>query len=79
MRVQDGEEVHVRHPPALQSLADVRRRVYGNRLDQTAFTNIIRDVTAGRYTDVHLSAFLTACSAFPLDVAEITSLHGEAR
>ncbi len=53
-----------------QSLASVRRRIYGNRLDAHAFSTIIKDVVAGRYADVHLSAFLTACSAFPLDVSE---------
>ena len=74
LAVRDGDALHVRHPPTLQSLADVRRRIYGNRLDQSAFTGIIRDVTAGRYTDVHLSALLTACSAYPMDLAEITSL-----
>jgi len=72
--VEDGDALQVRHPPALQSLADVRRRIYGNRLDQTAFDGIIGDVTAGRYGEVHLSAFLTACSAYPLDLAEITAL-----
>ncbi|MEO6339668.1 MAG: thymidine phosphorylase family protein [Caulobacteraceae bacterium] len=74
LEVRDGDTLQVRHPPALRSLADVRRRIYGNRLDQAAFTGIIGDVTAGRYTDVHLSAFLTACSAYPLDLQEITSL-----
>jgi thymidine phosphorylase len=72
--VRDGEHVAVSHPPPLQSLADVRRRMYGGRLDQRAFNAIIGDIAGGRYVDIHLATFIAACSAFPLDVDEITSL-----
>lgn len=61
-------------PPPLESLADVRRRIYGGRLDRRAFRAIIGDIVAGRYVDIHLATFIAACSAFPLDVEEITSL-----
>jgi thymidine phosphorylase len=72
--VGEGDAVEVSHPPALESLASVRRRVYGNRLDAAAFSAILRDVVAGRYTDVHLAAFLTASAALPLDEPEIIAL-----
>ena len=71
---RDGDPIQVSHPPALVSLASVRRRIHGNRLDEAALTGIVQDVVAGRYTDVHLAAFLTASSALPLDVAETTYL-----
>jgi thymidine phosphorylase len=32
------------------------------------------DVVAGRYNDVHLASFVTACSAFPLDLDETMGL-----
>jgi len=72
--VGEGDAVEVSHPPALESLASVRRRMYGNRLDAEAFAAILRDVVAGRYTDVHLAAFLTASAALPLDENEIVAL-----
>ena len=72
--VVDGDRIVVRHPQALMSMSSVRRRVYGRRLDAAAMTGIITDVVAGRYTDVHLSAFLTACSALPLDREEVVHL-----
>lgn len=72
--VAEGDEVRVSHPPAMDSLADVRRRIYGNRLDTSAFSEIVRDVVAGSYTDVHLAAFLTASAALPLDEEETVSL-----
>lgn len=72
--VADGDEIHVRHPPALTSMSSVRGRLYGQRLDFGAMTGIVSDIAAGRYADVHLSAFLTACSALPLDRDEVIHL-----
>lgn len=72
--VEEGAEIAVSHPPALASMSSVRRRILGQRLDAAAMAAIIGDVAAARYTDVHLSAFLTACSALPLDEAETVDL-----
>lgn len=72
--VVDGDRIQVRHPQPLTSMSSVRRRVCGKRLDAAAMTAIIADVAAGRYTDVHLSAFLTACSALPLNRDEVLHL-----
>jgi thymidine phosphorylase len=72
--VADGERIEVRHAPPLASMASVRRRIYGNRLDEAALQSIVGDVAAGRYTDVHLAAFLTATSALPLDDPETLAL-----
>lgn len=72
--VADGDPVVVAHAPTLESMSDVRRRIYGNRLDGPALDGIVRDVVAGRYTDVHLAAFLTATSALPMDEQETEHL-----
>lgn len=74
--IAEGAEARVTHAPAIESLASVRRRIYGNRLDAPAFTGIVQDVVAGRYTDVHLAAFLTASAALPLDENETANLTG---
>jgi thymidine phosphorylase len=74
--VKDGDAVLVRHPPVLDSLAGVRRRIHGQRLSAADLTAIVRDVAAGRYTDVHLAAFLTATAALPLDAEETIALTG---
>jgi thymidine phosphorylase len=72
--VAEGQPIDVRHAPPLASMASVRRRIYGNRLDEPALQSIVGDVAAGRYTDVHLAAFLTATSALPLDDPETLAL-----
>lgn len=76
LHLEEGASVTVTHAPTLESLANVRRRIYGNRLDAQAVGSIIKDIAARRYTDVHLSAFLTASAAFPLDEQETIDLTG---
>jgi len=72
--VTEGDTIKVSHAPSIESLASVRRRIYGNRLDAAALSTIVQDVVAGRYTDVHLAAFLTASAALPLDEQETIDL-----
>lgn len=74
--LREGDAVQVSHPATVESLASVRRRIYGHRLDARAFDAIVRDVVAGRYTEVHLAAFLTASAALPLDTDETAHLTG---
>lgn len=74
LRIAEGDAITVSHAPALESLTNVRRRIYGHRLDAAALEAIVGDAVAGRYTDVHLAAFLTASAALPLDERETTDL-----
>lgn len=71
---RDGELVEITHLPPLESLRWVRRRIFGNELGLAAFKEIVRDVVAGRYSDVQLSAFITAGSAFPFNDDETLAL-----
>src|SRR3546814_15641464 len=68
--VVQGDAIAVTHASAVESLANVRRRIYGHRLDAGALTAIVGDVAQGHYTDVHLAAFLTSSAALPLDENE---------
>jgi len=69
-----GAKVSVSHAPPLESLSPIRGKVRGNRLDATALRDIINDVQAGRYSSIHLSAFITACAARALDYDEMRDL-----
>lgn len=72
--VSAGDELRISHAPPLDSLSLIRGKVYGKRLDEAAFQEVIADVVAGRYSDIHLASFLTACSARPLDHGEMVGL-----
>ncbi|MGE3600511.1 MAG: thymidine phosphorylase family protein [Dehalococcoidia bacterium] len=70
----EGEPVVVRHPPRLESFGFVRGRIFGNRFAEPELGTIVEDIVAGRYSDVHLSSFLTASAAIPLDLQETIAL-----
>lgn len=72
--VADGDHLIVRHPDPVESLGRMRQRIYGHRLDSAAFSAIMTDIVDGRYSDVQLAAFITACAALPLDERETIEL-----
>ena len=72
--LQDGDTIIASHPDPIESLSHVRSRIYGNQLDQAAMNAIIGDVVDGRYSDIHLSALLTAGAARPLHDNEVLAL-----
>jgi thymidine phosphorylase len=74
LALTDGETLTVSHPEPVASLAHVRSRVYGKALSESALQEIIRDIVAGQYSDVHLSSFLTACATKPLSRDETVAL-----
>lgn len=74
LRAHDGDVISVQHPPTLDSLSHVRSKVYGNSLDNAAFAAIMGDVAAGRYDDVHLASFVTACAGANLRRDEVIGL-----
>ena len=74
LQLNSGGNVRVSHPAPLESLSMVRGKVYGRRLDAGSLSTIIGDVAAGRYSDIDLASFITACSARPLDRDEAIGL-----
>lgn len=57
---QAGDRIEATQAPPLDSLSQLRSKIYGHALDQTALDAIIRDITGGHYSNVHVAAFLTA-------------------
>ncbi len=74
LHANEGDVATLRHPAPLESLGHVRAKVYGRRLTPAAFSAIIGDVAAGRYSDLQLAAFVTACAGDHLDLEETVSL-----
>src|SRR5262245_40106362 len=72
--LMDGDRIIVTHLPPLDSLSHIRSRIYGHDLGEAAFHAVIEDVVDGKYSDIHLSSFLTACATRPLDHEEILAL-----
>jgi thymidine phosphorylase len=74
LNANPGDEATVRHPAPLESLGHVRAKVYGRRLTPAALNAVIHDVAAGRYSDLQLAAFVTACAGERLDMDETVAL-----
>ncbi|MFY9269922.1 MAG: hypothetical protein WAO55_09275, partial [Candidatus Manganitrophaceae bacterium] len=74
LKAKEGDRITLSHPAPLESLGHVRAKVYGKRLGEAEMNEIIQDITAGRYSDVHLASFITASAGDRLDTSEMVSL-----
>ena len=74
LQLCEGQGIRVLHPNQIGSESNLRRRIYGNRLTEAEMRAIVADIAVGRYSEIQISAFLTACAALPLDESETTSL-----
>lgn len=66
----DGEEVRVTHPQPVQSFSIVRAKIYGRPFSGEGAEAIVHDIIEGHYSDIEMSALITACSGRRMDVAE---------
>jgi thymidine phosphorylase len=72
--VVEGSILEFRHPEPLASLSDLRAKLFGRRLDEDAMMRIITDIAAGRYSDLHLAAFIAAGAGANMDLGETIAL-----
>jgi thymidine phosphorylase len=71
---REGDHVTVAHPGPVDSLSHVRAKIYGQRLDDASIHAIVKDMADRKYSDIHLSAFVTACAGDRLDTLETVAL-----
>lgn len=74
LQVQHDDALEFAHPEPLQSFSNVRRKIYGLELDPLAYQSIVRDVVSGRYSNIELAAFVTACAGDRMSLNEIVAL-----
>ncbi|SNZ01397.1 thymidine phosphorylase family protein [Flagellimonas pacifica] len=72
--VSVNDTLRVSHLEPLDSLSYVRAKIYNQRLDYNAYEAIITDIIEGDYSNIHLSAFITACAGDRMDTDEISDL-----
>lgn len=68
--IHPHDTLTISHPEPVHSLSYVRRKVYGHPLDRESIREIIADIAAGRYSDVQLASFVTACAQQSLGADE---------
>lgn len=72
--VGEGDLITVSHLKPIESLSDVRAKMYHKKINEVAYRKIISDITNGFYSDIEIAAFITACSDDNMDLDEITWL-----
>lgn len=72
--VKEGETITASHLHPITSLSYVRSKIYGNKLTPAELEEIVKDIVKGNYSNIHLSAFITACAGNRLETEEIISL-----
>ncbi len=74
LNVSHNETLYVSHLEPIESLSHVRAKIYNQKLDYNAYNEIITDIVQGDYSNIHLSAFITACAGGRMDINEISYL-----
>ena len=74
LSLREGELLQFRHPAPLVSLSDLRAKLFGRRLDEAAMRRIVGDIAAGRFTELHLAAFIAAGAGSNMDLGETIAL-----
>lgn len=74
LHARENDEITVTHLEPLASLSHVRAKIYGKKLDLDAYRDVINDIAQGRYSNVHLAAFIAACVGEHMDLDEIVFL-----
>lgn len=72
----EGGPVTICKDETIDSMSHVRAKVFGHRLDAAPMEAILSDIVDGRYSDIQLAAFVTACAARPLGTDEIAAMTG---
>jgi len=74
LQAEESDTIIFGHLEPVRSMSHVRAKMYGNRLDEEAFMDIISDVSEGKYSNVELAAFITACASNNFNATEIVGL-----
>jgi len=74
LNVQDNDLLEVAHMEPLQSMTNVRAKLYGNTLHQQEYDAIIQDIADEKYSNIFLSSFVAACSGYNMKLEEICYL-----
>lgn len=74
LNVVHGDTLVVSHLETIESLKHLRAKIYNHSLDYSAYQEIITDIVKGDYSNIHLSAFITACAGYRMDNSEIADL-----
>jgi thymidine phosphorylase len=74
LQVKPGDKITISQAQHIDSLSQLRSKIYGHRLNRNAFEAILGDIAKGRYANIHIAAFLTAMASRRANVDEVVDL-----
>jgi thymidine phosphorylase len=74
LQVKSGDTIEISQAQHIDSLSQLRSKIYGHRLDRNAFEAILGDIAKGRYANIHIAAFLTAMASRRANLDEVVDL-----
>ncbi|MBI2792868.1 MAG: thymidine phosphorylase family protein [Gammaproteobacteria bacterium] len=74
LKASEGEYVTISHTKSVDSFSYVRGKLYNHKFNSKHLYSIVKDIVAGNYTNIHLSAFISACTANQMDIQEMSAL-----
>lgn len=70
LNVKNGDYVAISHLMPIDSLKDVRAKMYHNKINEASYRRIVNDITHGYYSDIEIAAFIAGCAS-NMDLDEI--------
>ncbi|MDI6888580.1 MAG: AMP phosphorylase [Methanocellales archaeon] len=71
LRIKKGEQVEILPAAHLKSIALIKKKMDGNKLNKEEFHIIVQDIVDGNLTDAELTAFVTSTHIHGMDLDEI--------
>ncbi len=71
---QENDKAFFRHAPPVDSMSVVRGKLYGKPITPEGAQGIITDICQGRYSDIQMAAYITACVANNLNLTETIAI-----
>ncbi len=74
LNIKDHELVSITIENKPKSLSYIKKKMYGNKLNNKEIHEIIGDISKGKLSDVEITYFVAACFSHPMDTEEIVAL-----
>jgi len=74
LKAKNGDRVIISHAPVVDSLSNVRKKIYGHALNELEIKAIVEDISVHQYSDIEIASFLSICAGNRMNIDEIISL-----
>ena len=74
LNIKNASTATIAHLEPISSLGSIRAKIYGKRVSEKEMGEIIKDVVAGTYSNIHMASFITAFGGDNMNLDEIIYL-----